>query len=243
LSGLVLLLPHGFEGAGPEHSSARIERFLALAAEDNLQIAVPSTPAQYFHLLRRQLVRAWRKPLVVFTPKSLLRHPGAVSPREDFASGTFQRVIADHAGPPLSEARRVLVCAGKLYYELEAERAQRGKQDVAILRLEQLYPFPRRELEALLSECRDGTNVIWVQEEPENMGAWYFLRVTVSMSFQGRLPFSGICRAASASPATGSHAAHKIEQAELIERAFSQEQPTPRPRTETVTSIKQLLPV
>lgn len=242
LSGLVLLLPHGFEGAGPEHSSARIERFLTLAAEDNIQVAVPSTPAQFFHLIRRQICRSWRKPLVVFTPKSLLRHPGAVSPLEDFTHGRFQRVIPDAGGPPLAEARRVLLCGGKLSYELEAERAQRGKDDVAILRLEQLYPFPRQELEALLADCRDGTNVIWVQEEPENMGAWYYLRVTVSMMFQGRLPFSGICRAASASPATGSHAAHKIEQAELIERAFGQEQPTPRPRTETVTSIKQLSP-
>jgi 2-oxoglutarate dehydrogenase E1 component len=243
LSGLVLLLPHGFEGSGPEHSSARLERFLTLAAEDNLQVVVPSTPAQYFHVLRRQVLRPWRKPLVVFTPKSLLRHPKVVSPLGAFTQGRFQRVIPDPSGLALANARRVLLCCGKVYYELEAERAQRGAEDVAILRLEQLYPFPWREVNDLLAECKDGTNVIWVQEEPENMGAWYYLRVTVSMTFQARLPFSGICRAASASPATGSQAAHRIEQAELLERAFGQEQPTPRPRTETVTSVKLLSPV
>ncbi|MCL4176531.1 MAG: 2-oxoglutarate dehydrogenase E1 component [Verrucomicrobia bacterium] len=239
LSGLVLLLPHGFEGAGPEHSSARVERFLALGAEDNIQVAVPSTPAQYFHLLRRQAVRKWRKPLVVLTPKSLLRHAQATSPLADCARGRFQKVIPDHAARPLSEVNRVLLCCGKLYYELEARRQELKRDDVAILRLEQLYPYPRAELESLLDTCRDGTNVIWVQEEPENMGAWRYLRVTVSMQFLGRLPFSGICRPASASPATGSHAAHELEQEELLQRAFSEEQARPRPRTETIVGTKQ----
>ena len=134
---------------------------------------------------------------------------------------------------------RVLLCCGKLYYELEARRQELKRGDVAILRLEQLYPYPRAELESLLNDCRDGTNVIWVQEEPENMGAWRYLRVTVSMQFLGRLPFSGICRPASASPATGSHAAHELEQEELLQRAFSEEQAQPRPRTETIVGTKQ----
>ena len=239
LSGLVLLLPHGFEGAGPEHSSARVERFLAQGAEDNIQVVVPSTPAQYFHLLRRQMLRNWRKPLVVLTPKSLLRHPQATSPLADCAQGSFRKVIPDARGLELSTVNRVLLCCGKLYYELEARRTELKRDDIAILRIEQLYPYPRAELESLLSGCRDGTNVIWVQEEPENMGAWRYLRVTVSMQFLGRLPFSGICRPASASPATGSHSAHELEQEELLQRAFSEEQVQPRPRTETIVGTKQ----
>lgn len=242
LSGLVLLLPHGFEGAGPEHSSARLERFLSLAGEDNLQIVQPSTPAQYFHLLRRQGLRRWRKPLVVFTPKSLLRHPEAVSPLAECAAGRFRRVLPDPRGVPMRGVHRVLLCSGKIYYELEARRRQLGREDVAILRLEQFYPFPWPELESLLAECVPGTHVIWVQEEPENMGAWYFLRVTVSMAFLGRLPFSGVCRPASASPATGSHAAHQIEQEQLLERAFAGPDDQPRPRTETIVGTKQAVP-
>ncbi len=239
LSGLVLLLPHGFEGAGPEHSSARLERFLNLAGEDNLQITQPSTPAQFFHLLRRQVLRPWRKPLVVLTPKSLLRHPEATSPLSELTGGRFRRVLPDPRGVSMREVHRVLLCSGKLYYELEARRRQLGREDIAILRLEQFYPFPRAELEDLLAECAPGTHVIWVQEEPENMGAWHFLRVTVSMAFLGRLPFSGVCRPASASPATGSHAAHEIEQQELLARAFAGEDHQPRPRTETITGTKQ----
>lgn len=240
LSGLVLLLPHGFEGAGPEHSSGRIERFLQLGADDNIQVAVPTTPAQMFHLLRRQALRRWRKPLIVFTPKSMLRHPRAVSSLEELAEGRFQRVIPDPRGVAMDQVSRVILCAGKLYYELEARREQLGIQDVAILRLEQLYPFPRAELEALLGDCKPGTNVIWVQEEPENMGAWRFLRVTVSMQFLGRLPFSGICRPAAASPATGSASAHQIEQEEILARVFAAEQPVVRPRTETIVGAKQM---
>jgi 2-oxoglutarate dehydrogenase E1 component len=239
LSGLVLLLPHGLEGMGPEHSSARLERFLALGAEDNIQVAIPTTPAQIYHLLRRQVVRKWRKPLVVMTPKSMLRNPKAVSPLADLASGKFQRVIGDPK-VPLAKASRVLLCSGRLYYDLETQRESLGRNDVAIIRLEQLYPFPKTELEAMLAECRDGTNVIWVQDEPENMGAWRYLRVTVSMNFLGKLPFTGICRPACSSPATGSPAAHHIEQMDLLERAFSIGRDEPRPRTETVTSIKQL---
>jgi 2-oxoglutarate dehydrogenase E1 component len=234
------LLPHGFEGAGPEHSSARLERFLSLAAEDNMQIVVPSTPAQYFHVLRRQILRKWRKPLVVFTPKSMLRNPRAVSSLEDCARGDFQPVIPDPQGISCETTRRVLLCTGKFYYDLAARREEFETKDVAIVRLEQLHPFPRAEIGAVLAECRDGTNVIWVQEEPENMGAWRYLRVTAGMQFLNRLPFSGICRPASASPATGSMAAHLIEQEELLDRAFQADTVTPRPRTETITSVKSL---
>lgn len=239
LSGLVLLLPHGFEGNGPEHSSARLERFLEQAAEDNIQVVVPSTPAQYFHVLRRQVQRKWRKPLIVLTPKSLLRDPRATSPLAECSRGRFQRVLPDPRGLSLRNVNRVLLCSGKMYFDLETERARLGREDVAILRLEQLYPFPRAEIETLLADCRDGTNVIWVQEEPENMGAWRYLRVTGTMFFLGRLPCTGICRSASASPATGSHAAHLAEQQELFNRAFREDQPAPRPHTETVSGLKE----
>ncbi len=240
LSGLVLLLPHGFEGNGPEHSSAHLERFLAQAAEDNIQVVVPSTPAQYFHVLRRQMHRQWRKPLVVFTPKSLLRDARATSPLADCTQGGFQRVLPDPRGLSLKTVTRVLLCSGKMYFDLEAERVKLGRDQVAILRLEQLYPFPRAELETLLADCRDGTHIIWVQEEPENMGAWRYLRVTGTLSFLGRLPCTGICRSASASPATGSHAAHLVEQQELLNRAFREDQSSARPHTETVPGLKQL---
>jgi 2-oxoglutarate dehydrogenase E1 component len=148
-------------------------------------------------------------------------------------------VLPDPRAVPMREVNRVLLCSGKVYYELEARRQELGREDVALVRLEQLYPFPRAELEALLADCRDGTNVIWVQEEPENMGAWHFLRVTVSMQFLGRLPFSGVCRPASASPATGSHAAHGLEQKQLLASAFGGEDYQPRPRTETIVGTKQ----
>jgi len=219
LSGLVLLLPHGFEGQGPEHSSARLERFLALAAEDNIQVASPTTPAQYFHLLRRQVVRRWRKPLIVMTPKSLLRHPQAVSSLDDCAHGRFQNVIPDGARSA-KHARRIVLCAGKIFYELDRRRQELNRADVAIVRIEQLYPFPRAELEAALARYANGTPVVWVQEEPENMGAWRYLYLTCGPKLAGQFPLTGLCRAASASPATGSARAHKLEQEELLESAF-----------------------
>jgi 2-oxoglutarate dehydrogenase E1 component len=218
LSGLVLLLPHGFEGQGPEHSSARLERFLQLCAEDNMQVANVTTPAQYFHLLRRQVLRPLRKPLIVMTPKSLLRHPQAVSSIADVTSGRFQRVLADvtvsHTG-----VRRVLLTTGKLYYELVAAREERGADDTAIVRLEQLYPLDMAALEKALEPYPSGAEVVWVQEEPSNMGAWSFLRVRWGDMVAGRT-FRGVTRPESASPATGSGAAHRLEQAELIDEAF-----------------------
>lgn len=220
LSGLVLLLPHGFEGQGPEHSSARLERFLALCAEDNMIVCQPTTPAQYFHMLRRQVVRPWRKPLVVMTPKSLLRHKDAVSSLADCATGRFQRVIPDDTVNP-QEVTRVLLCSGKVYYDLLGEREALERNDVAIVRLEQFYPFPWQELQAAMSQYNAETPVIWVQEEPSNMGAWRFLCSSLGNTLFDDHGLSGICRPASASPATGSASSHRLEQSHLLEQAFN----------------------
>jgi 2-oxoglutarate dehydrogenase E1 component len=220
LSGLVMLLPHGFEGMGPEHSSARLERFLTLAADCNIQIINPTTPAQYFHGLRRQVVRPWRKPLVIMTPKSLLRLPQAVSTLEDCAVGRFEKVIPD-SNPARPNVQGVLLCSGKLCYELEKERQERGREDVAIVRLEQIYPLPWNSLKQALEPYADGTPVYWVQEEPENMGAWRFLLARFGPELYDRLPFSGVFRRASPSPATGSASAHRLEQRELLMQAFA----------------------
>jgi 2-oxoglutarate dehydrogenase E1 component len=220
LSGLVLLLPHGFEGQGPEHSSARLERFLMLSAEDNIQVTYLTTPAQYFHLLRRQVLRPWRKPLVVMSPKSLLRHPKAVSTLDECAAGSFQRILPDSLNRPADQVTRIILCTGKVYYDLEAQREQTGREDVAIIRIEQLYPLRKEMLEQALSTYPQSTPVMWVQEEPENMGAWFYMRIHFGETIQARHPFSGITRASSASPATGSHKRHKQEQQEIINRAF-----------------------
>ncbi len=225
LSGIVMLLPHGFEGNGPEHSSARLERFLQLAAEDNIQIANPTTPAQIFHLLRRQVLRKWRKPLIVMTPKSLLKMP--LSSLADLASGTFRRVLPDVNQTATADVRDILLCSGKVYYDLAKRRDELKRQDVAILRLEQLYPLPEKQLEEVLSVYDSGTRVTWVQEEPENMGAWRFLRVMWGSSLFGRHPFEGISRRASASPATGSHTSHELEQDEILTKAIGPSNKSP----------------
>ncbi|MDB6125964.1 MAG: 2-oxoglutarate dehydrogenase, subunit [Pedosphaera sp.] len=220
LSGLVLLLPHGFEGSGPEHSSARLERFLALAAEQNIQVAYPTTAAQYFHLLRRQVVRPWRKPLIVMTPKGLLRDPRVASSLDELAKGHFQRIIPDSL--PVDKIQRILLCTGKVYYELEKQRTELKRNDVAIIRLEQLYPLNAEMLQAVLKPYRDGTPAFWVQEEPENMGAWRYLRTRFGETLFKRFPFQGIYREASASPATGSMNSHKLEQKDLLAQAFQE---------------------
>ncbi|MBM3289990.1 MAG: 2-oxoglutarate dehydrogenase E1 component, partial [Candidatus Hydrogenedentes bacterium] len=219
LSGLVMLLPHGYEGMGPEHSSARIERLFSLTAEDNFQVAYPSTPAQLFHLLRRQVLRSWRKPLVVLTPKSLLRHPRCVSTLDELAAGRFRRILPDAQGIT-GAVDRVLLCTGKMYYELIEERDKLQRNDVAIVRVEQLYPLQPEDMQAVLQEYADNTPVLWVQEEPENMGAWRRMRGKFGYILDGRLPFYGLYRAASPSPATGSPSMHKKEQREIIEQAF-----------------------
>ena len=219
LSGLVLLLPHGFEGQGPEHSSARVERFLQLAAEDNIQVCNLTTPAQLFHVLRRQVHRPLRKPLVIFTPKSLLRHPEAVSTLDELASGGFQRVIPDATVDPKA-VKRILLCSGKVYFDLAAERRRLGRKDVAIIRLEQLYPLSSA-LQQALAPYAEGTPIMWVQEEPRNMGPWYFINAHRQEMFGSRHPLSLASRAESASPATGSKAAHDLEQKMLLETAFA----------------------
>jgi 2-oxoglutarate dehydrogenase E1 component len=219
LSGLVLLLPHGFEGQGPEHSSARIERFLQLSAEDNIQVCNLTTPAQFFHVLRRQVRRPLRKPLVVFTPKSLLRHPEAVSTIDELAEGSFRRVIPDETVDP-AKVKRVLLCSGKVYFDLAAERRKRAREDVAIVRLEQYYPLSGA-LTGALSAYREGTPVVWVQEEPRNMGAWYFLNARREDLLRGRHPLTLVSRPESASPATGSKAAHDLEQKMLLDEALA----------------------
>ena len=219
LSGLVLLLPHGFEGMGSEHSSARLERFLDLAAKDNIQVTYPSTPAQYFHLLRRQVVRPLRKPLVVMTPKSLLRHPACVSPLADLSAGSFRRVIPDVAVAG-EKAKRVLLCTGKIYFELVEKREALGKNDTAVSRIEQLYPLPEATLATAFEGIADGTPVVWVQEEPENMGAWRYLRARFGERLFGRFPLTVVSRPESATPASGAASAHKLEQERLLLAAF-----------------------
>jgi len=221
LSGLVMLLPHGFEGQGPEHSSARLERFLSQAARDNIQIVQPTTPAQMFHCLRRQVLRMFRKPLVVFTPKSLLRHPECLSTLDALAAGGFQKVIGDDS-IPAANVRRILLCSGKVAYELEKRRKDLGRGDVAIVRVEQLYPLPKAELERVLGGYTAGTQAVWVQDEPENMGAWRFMRIHFGEKLCDRFPLVGVCRQAAASPATGSKKSHDLEQAELLTAAFQE---------------------
>ena len=218
VSGLVLLLPHGYEGNGAEHSSARIERFLSLCAEDNLQITTPSTPAQIFHLLRKQMLQPRKKPLIVFTPKSLLRNPVCVSDLAELSTGGFQPVIAEMNN--LLNPARIILCSGKIYYELLEYRSSMGRTDVAIIRIEQLYPFRADLLKEELTKFPNNVQAVWVQEEPANMGAWPFLRFELGKHL-GREPLY-IGRPAAAAPATGSHRIHGEEQKKIIEAAFVQ---------------------
>jgi 2-oxoglutarate dehydrogenase E1 component len=226
LSGLVLYLPHGFEGQGPEHSSARLERFLQACAEDNIQVCNLTTPAQLFHAIRRQIVRPYRKPLVIMTPKSLLRAafgargPKPVSTLDDLARGKFHRVIADDVVDP-KRCRKILLCSGKIFYDLARHRFEKNIDDVAIVRLEQLYPF-NGEMAAAIAPYANGTPIHWVQEEPWNYGGWFYIRASLPEVIGERLPLAGVvCRERSASPATGSKASHLLEQQRLIEQAFA----------------------
>jgi 2-oxoglutarate dehydrogenase E1 component len=216
LSGIVLLLPHGYEGQGPEHSSARIERYLQLAANDNIQICQPSNAAQYFHLLRRQALRAWRKPLVVFTPKSMLRHPDASSTLADFAIERFQNVLPDN---DVKDPRRLLVCSGKIGHNLRVEREKRKDFSVGIIFLEQMYPWPADELQSALDQHPNAQEIIWVQEEPANMGAFSYVMPLLRRMAGDRAVLS-VKRSASATPATGSAKAHEIEEKTLIDLAL-----------------------
>jgi 2-oxoglutarate dehydrogenase E1 component len=218
-TGLVLLLPHGYEGQGPEHSSARIERYMQLAAEDNLQICQPSTAAQYFHMLRRQSLRAWRKPLIVFTPKSMLRHPDASSNIEDFTRPRFLPIVSDHE---VQDAKRILIASGKVGHELRGERRRRKDSSTAIFFLDQLYPLPRTEISAALAEHPHAREIVWVQEEPANMGALFYILPRLERLAQAKgLQVRSVKRSASASPATGSTKAHELEQKTLLALAFT----------------------
>ncbi|MFO7726647.1 MAG: 2-oxoglutarate dehydrogenase E1 component [Oceanipulchritudo sp.] len=218
VSGLVMLLPHGYEGQGPEHSSARLERFLQLCAEDNIQVANLTTPAQYFHILRRQMHRSFRKPLVIMAPKSLLRHKGAVSGKAGFTDACFQSILPD-PDERISSPSRVILCSGKVFYDLLAYREEKGLRDTAIIRVEQYYPFNSDLLGSTLKPLGKYKTLVWCQEEPENMGAWRFLRPLITEA-AGRKPlYAG--RESAASPAVGSLTVHKIEQARLVESAFS----------------------
>jgi len=220
-SGVTLLLPHGYEGQGPEHSSARLERFLTLSAEGNIQVVVPSTPAQYFHLLRRQMHRDIRKPLIVFTPKSLLRLASARSRTEEFVRGHFQELLADPNDPPAEGVRAVLLTSGKLSYELATKREKDARNDLAIVRVEQLYPFPVDQILRQVARHPSLRAVRWAQEEPENMGAYAFVHARLHSALPEGIAFSHVARPESASPAGGSATIHELEQRELLERAFA----------------------
>ncbi|MFZ9399402.1 MAG: 2-oxoglutarate dehydrogenase E1 component [Opitutales bacterium] len=216
-SGLVMLLPHGYEGQGPEHSSARLERFLQLCAENNIQVAQPSTPAQLFHALRRQVKSDLRKPLVVMTPKSLLRHKACVSTLADLTGGRFQAILPD--ATPAAKTERLLLCSGKVFYELDAERAARKDTATTIVRVEQFYPFDSATLAKLHADLGSPKKVVWVQDEPKNMGGWSFVAPLIEDTLGLRPAYAG--RDAAASPAVGSLSVHKIEQADVIRQAFS----------------------
>jgi 2-oxoglutarate dehydrogenase E1 component len=244
-SSLVLLLPHGFEGQGPEHSSCRPERFLTLCAEDNIQVVNATTPAQYFHVLRRQMYggperRGMRKPLIMFTPKSLLRHPKVVSRAEEFTGGGFREVIGETSAMAADRVNRVLICSGKIYYDLVAARDEREADNVAILRLEQMYPFPKKELGDQLMRYAQTADVVWVQEEPLNMGGWRVMSDFIQpLLDSSRRTLRYIGRPESASPATGSYKTHAKEQQEIIDAAFSADRIAPTKKVRVVRPRKQ----
>ena len=221
VNGLTLMLPHGYEGQGPEHSSARVERFMQLAADTNMQLVQPTTASQIFHVLRRQMVRNLRKPLIIFTPKSLLRNKDATSPISEFTDGIFQTVIPESKPLKADKVKRVIACSGKVYYDLVKHREAKGSEDVAIIRVEQLYPFPHKAFAAELKKYPNAADVVWCQDEPQNQGAWFFIQHNIheNMKDGQKLGYAG--RAASASPAVGYSHLHQDQQKALIEAAFA----------------------
>jgi len=216
-SSLVMLLPHGYHGQGPEHSSARLERYLQACAEDNIQVSNPSTPASYFHLLRRQAIRKIKKPLIVMTPKGMLRDPRCTSPVAELATGRFEEILPDPAAP--KDVKRLILCTGKVYFDLNDHRQAEKIANTAIIRLEQLYPYHEKKLQAIVAPYAKAEKIVWCQEESANMGAWSFLEPRLRKTFGRDIVYAG--RDASASTATGAHAIHELEQHELIENAFS----------------------
>jgi 2-oxoglutarate dehydrogenase E1 component len=221
LSGLVVLLPHGYEGQGPEHSSARLERYLQLCANDNMQVCNCTTPAQYFHLLRRQILRNYRKPLIVLTPKSLLRHPMVISKLEDITTGAFKEVIED-TEVSNGSVKKILFCNGKVYYDLYEERKKRGVKDTAIIRIEQLYPFPKDKIAEILKSYKPSVKLMWVQEEPHNQGSWLFLKDIFDDMFNTKNKLKYVGRKEYPSPAAGHVKVHNREQQELVAKAFDE---------------------
>jgi 2-oxoglutarate dehydrogenase E1 component len=220
LCGLVLYLPHGFEGQGPEHSSARLERYLQLCAQHNMQVCVPTTPAQEFHMIRRQALRPYRKPLVVMTPKSLLRHKLAVSSWDDLTKGQFYPVIGEQDQLNPKDVKRLILTSGKVYYDLLEARREAKRTDVAIVRVEQLYPFPVPHLQAEVAKYPNAPTVIWCQEEPKNQGAWYAIHHHLDICLQKGQTLEYAGREASASPAAGAASLHAKEQAALVQQAL-----------------------
>jgi 2-oxoglutarate dehydrogenase E1 component len=219
-NGVVMLLPHGFEGQGPEHSSARMERFLQLCAEDNIQVCYPTTAAQYFHMLRRQVRRDFRKPLVVMTPKQPLRMKESRSPIADLTTGSFEEILDDPTVTDKSKVTRIVLCTGKVAWDVMSERAKRNA-NVAVVRVEQLYPFPIAGLREIMSRYPNAKQMVWVQEEPENMGAWRFVDAIVWPVKNEGYDWRHVARVESGSPATGSKAIHDQELADLMEQTFS----------------------
>jgi 2-oxoglutarate dehydrogenase E1 component len=220
MCGMVLFLPHGYEGQGPEHSSARLERFLQLCAEHNIQVCVPSTPAQIFHMLRRQMLRAFRKPLVVMTPKSLLRHKMSVSPLTALSNGKFHTIIPEQSDIDPHKTRRVVFCSGKVYYDLVEARTLHKMSDAAIVRIEQIYPFPQAVFDGIVAGYPNATDIVWCQEEPQNQGAWYQIRHRLQqpLSDSQQLYYAG--RIESAAPASGIFKLHLQQQQALVEAAL-----------------------
>jgi 2-oxoglutarate dehydrogenase E1 component len=220
VNGLTLMLPHGYEGQGPEHSSARLERFMQLAADTNMQIVQPTTASQIFHVLRRQMVRNLRKPLIIMTPKSLLRNKDATSPISEFTKGNFQTVIPETKDIKAAKVKRIITCSGKVYYDLVKKREEKGADDVAIIRVEQLYPFPHKAFSTEVKKYPNATEIVWTQDEPQNQGAWFFVQhyIHENMDEGQKLGYSG--RAASASPAVGYSHLHQEQQKALVDGAF-----------------------
>jgi 2-oxoglutarate dehydrogenase E1 component len=221
LCGLTIFLPHGFEGQGAEHSSGRMERYLQLCARHNMQICVPTTPAQMFHMLRRQMLRPMRKPLIVFTPKSLLRHKMAVSRLEELENGSFNAILTEVDEIAVEQVKKIILCSGKIYYELLDRRRSGKNDDTVILRIEQLYPFPDLELKSILNQYKNAQDILWCQEEPENQGAWYSnqRRIMACLSNSQTLRYVG--RKTSAAPAVGYLHLHQEQQNTILREAFT----------------------
>ncbi|HWB53481.1 MAG TPA: 2-oxoglutarate dehydrogenase E1 component [Tepidisphaeraceae bacterium] len=241
MCGLVMLLPHGYEGAGPEHSNAYIERFLTLSADNNWQVCYPSSASQYFHMLRRQMRRTFRKPLIVMTPKKLLRLDMAASPLKEFTEGQYQLVLDDPTEPDREKVKRLLLCTGKVYYSLHAERLKHNLDNVAIVRVEQLYPFPQKEVQAILSRYRNAQDVCWVQEEPRNRGAWAFMRHWLEQMLSETAVLTYVGRDEASSPATGSYKIHEAEERELVSQAL--DLPSESPSVAPTPAKPELAPV